>query len=96
MLNWKYGSFKHLFFIAQWYTCMGNLQVEVHVLQSLICWLILLLKPKVYKEVPLGSDKKVYKQLLLLVEKYKSNLISKEIKYLTDFKWQKFQYILHA
>ena len=67
---------------------MWNLQVEVHVLQSLICWLILLLKPKVYKEVPLDSDKKVYKQLLLLVEKYKSNLTSKEIKYLTDFKWQ--------
>ena len=46
------------------------------------------LHSKVYKEVPLDSDKKVYKQLPLLVEKYKSNLTSKEIKYLTDFKWQ--------
>ena len=46
------------------------------------------LHSKVYKEVPLYSDKKVYKQLLLLVEKYKSNLTSKEIKYFTDFKWQ--------
>ena len=42
----------------------------------------------VCKEVPLDSDKKVYKLLLLLVKKYKSNLTSKEIKYLTDFKWQ--------
>ena len=40
------------------------------------------LHSKVYKEVPLDSDKP------LLVEKYKSNLTSKEIKYLTDFKWQ--------
>ena len=46
------------------------------------------LHSKVYKEVPLDSDKKVYKQLPLLVEKYKSNLTSKEIKYLTGFKWQ--------
>ena len=46
------------------------------------------LHSKVYKDVPLDSDKKVYKQLLLLVEKYKSNLTSKEIKHLTDFKWQ--------
>ena len=47
-----------------------------------------LLNSKVYKEIPLDLDKKVYKQLLLIVEKYKSNLTSKEIKYLTDFKWQ--------
>ena len=43
---------------------------------------------KLYREVPLDSDRRVYKQLLLFVEKYKSNLTSKEIKYLTDFKWQ--------
>ena len=42
---------------------------------------------KVYNEVPLDSDKKNYKQLFLLVEKFKSNLTSKETKYLTDFKW---------
>ena len=41
----------------------------------------------VYKEVLLDSNKTFYKQLLLLVEKYKPNLTSKEIKYLTDFKW---------
>ena len=46
------------------------------------------LHSNVHKEVPLDSDKKGYKQLLLLVEKYKSNLTSKEIKCLTDFKWQ--------
>ena len=46
------------------------------------------LHSKVYKEVPLDWDKKVYEQLLLLGEKYKANLTSKEIKYLTDFKWQ--------
>ena len=46
------------------------------------------LHSNLYKEVPLDSDKKVYKQLLLLVEKYKSNLTLEEIKYLTDFKWQ--------
>ena len=44
----------------------------------------------VYKDVPLDSDKKGYKQLLLLDEKCKSNLISKIIKYLTDCKWQSF------
>ena len=43
---------------------------------------------KVYREVSLDSDRKVYKQLLLFVEKCKSNLTSKEIKYLTDFKLQ--------
>ena len=43
---------------------------------------------KLYREVPLDSHRRVYKQLLLFVEKYKSNLTSKEIKYLTDFKWQ--------
>ena len=42
----------------------------------------------VYKQVPIDSDKKVYKQLLLLVEKYKSNITLKKIKQLTDFKWQ--------
>ena len=42
----------------------------------------------VYKEIPLDSNKKVYKQLNLFVEKYKSNLTSKETKYLTDSKWQ--------
>ena len=31
--------------MAQWYMCMRNLQVEVPVLQSLICRLIQLLKP---------------------------------------------------
>ena len=46
------------------------------------------LHSKVYKEVPLDSDRRVYKQLLLFVEKYKSNLTSKEIIYLTDFKWK--------
>ena len=40
-----------------------------------------------YKEVPLDSDKRSL-QTVLLVEKYKSNLTSKEIKYLTDFKRQ--------
>ena len=38
------------------------------------------LHSNIYKEVSLDTDKKVYKQLLLLVEKYKSNLTSKEIK----------------
>ena len=42
----------------------------------------------VYKEIPLDSNKKVYKQLNLFVKKYKSNLTSKETKYLTDSKWQ--------
>ena len=51
-------------------------------------------RSKLYKEVRIDSDKKVYKHLLLLVEKYcqiehkKSNWTSKETKYLTDFKWQ--------
>ena len=44
------------------------------------------LHSKVYKEVLLDLDKTVYKQLLLLVEKYKSNFTSNEIKYLTEFK----------
>ena len=44
------------------------------------------LHSNVYKKVPLDSDKKVFKLLLLLAEKCKSNLTSKEIKYLTDFK----------
>ena len=48
------------------------------------------LRSNVYKEVSLDSDKKGYKQLLLLDEKCKSNLISKKIKYLTDCKWQSF------
>ena len=37
------------------------------------------LHSNVYKEVPLDSDKKGYKQLLLLDEKCKSNLISKKL-----------------
>ena len=44
------------------------------------------LHSKVYKEVLLDLDKTVYKQLLLLVEKYKSNFTSNDIKYLTEFK----------
>ena len=37
------------------------------------------LHSNIYKEVPLDSDRKVYKQLLLLVEEYKSSLTPKEI-----------------
>ena len=44
------------------------------------------LHSNVYKKVPLDSEKKVFKLSLLLVEKCKSNLTSKEIKYLADFK----------
>ena len=54
------------------------------------------LNSKVYKEGQLDSDKKVQKLLLLLAEKCKSNLTSKEIKIFNWFQMAKFQYILHA
>ena len=46
------------------------------------------LDSNVYQEVPLDSDKKVFKNLKSLVEKYRSNLTKREVDYLTNFKWQ--------
>ena len=50
IFNWKRSSSKNLFFMTQWYTCMGNLLMEIPVLQSLMCWSILLLKPQYYRQ----------------------------------------------
>ena len=51
IFNWKRSSSKNLFFMTQWYTCMGNLLMEIPVLQSLMCWSILLLKPQYYRQL---------------------------------------------
>ena len=50
IFNWKHSSSKNLFFMTQWYTCIGNLLMEIPVLQSLMCWSIILLKPQYYRQ----------------------------------------------
>ena len=42
----------------------------------------------VYQEVPLESDKNVFKKFKSLVEKYRSNLTKRKVDYLTNFKLQ--------
>ena len=46
------------------------------------------LDSNVYQVVPLDADKKVFKKLKSLIEKYRSNLTKREVDYLTNFKWE--------
>ena len=46
----------------------------------------------IYKVVPENSDKKVFNNLIKLIEKYKSNLTKKEIDYITNYKWTTSQF----
>ena len=46
------------------------------------------LDSNVYQELSLDSDKRVFKKLKSLVEKYKGNLTKRKVVYLTKFRWQ--------
>ena len=46
------------------------------------------LDSNVYQELSLDSDKRVFKKLKSLVEKYRGNLTKRKVIYLTKFQWQ--------
>ena len=50
------------------------------------------LRSNVYKEVPIDSDKKVFKDLAQYIKKYETILTKNEINYLTNFKFASSQF----
>ena len=46
------------------------------------------LKTETYKEVNVNADTVVFKELKLLLSKYKDNMTEKEFSYMTNFNWQ--------